>query len=499
MLTGAASAENLRTELLLGVGGKPPHFAGALRSGQYKLIAPTSQADGWSAQYAGSTPYIHSIAGAGTCTTKPCLFDLSLDPRETKDLSEQEPDKTSQLFTRYKQLATELYAPNANTDDKTATLLAAAITARSSHRAVHSDRGSAADGNRMDVEAEVAAIAALEEELALPSACADDACWERRTHELQLRQDALLNSSPFNSSASCADMAQITGKHWFLGAAGDIFAFTNVPARGSNALAMSIVAGCSGCKFTRGDGSLDTEEMRMTIVASGKGVNYTHTATISLDATGGQCRLHWGDNWRDFCQGSACVGPPSPPPHPHPHPKGGKACEKMLTDGGFWQPWQQQQQLDEEFGGGGGGGSTAAAKNSNSGGDTPPVRPKPTLRFSAKMRIGEAYGHDGDGCVAAEKLVSASPVISEIAFDSVKGRLRQSNMRLEKAPKSNVTSIGRWDLQPPKQWSLTTMDDGTVSCSTAPLQGTFGTWGALDPFTSILGMYLTCSGNQSSL
>lgn len=50
VLTGAQPPGSLRTELLLGVGGKPPHFAGALRSGRYKLVAPTRQADGWSAR-----------------------------------------------------------------------------------------------------------------------------------------------------------------------------------------------------------------------------------------------------------------------------------------------------------------------------------------------------------------------------------------------------------------------------------------------------------------
>lgn len=55
VLTGAVSATDYRTELLLGVGGPPPADEtkaqkGALRSGPYKLIAPSSQADGWSAQ-----------------------------------------------------------------------------------------------------------------------------------------------------------------------------------------------------------------------------------------------------------------------------------------------------------------------------------------------------------------------------------------------------------------------------------------------------------------
>ena len=35
---------------------------------------------------AGSTQYIASMPGAGTCTEKPCLFNLEQDPRGTKFL-----------------------------------------------------------------------------------------------------------------------------------------------------------------------------------------------------------------------------------------------------------------------------------------------------------------------------------------------------------------------------------------------------------------------------
>eukprot|EP01050_Picozoa_sp_SAG11_P029105 SAG11_NODE_8057_length_1064_cov_1.223834_2_plen_182_part_00 len=174
----------------------------------------------------------------------------------------------------------------------------------------------------------------------------EDECWERRSHQLQQRREALLLtlslasvSSPLaaGGNVSCAEMAQITKKesHWYLGQQ-DIFGFTDEQAsRGAGAIYMQIIKGCTGCKFSFGQGVLDSANRRMTVVASGKGENYTHIAQITTDEQG-KCRLHWGDNWADFCQGGACVGP-SPPSPPRP-PLKGAACEKMLT-AGFWQPW----------------------------------------------------------------------------------------------------------------------------------------------------------------
>ena len=80
-ITGASDPAELRTELLLGVGGT---LSGALRSGTYKLIAPggnSRKADGYSAQYPGSTAHL-AAPPDGSCAKAPCLFDLQADPRE---------------------------------------------------------------------------------------------------------------------------------------------------------------------------------------------------------------------------------------------------------------------------------------------------------------------------------------------------------------------------------------------------------------------------------
>ena len=135
-------------------------------------------------------------------------------------------------------------------------------------------------------------------------------------------------------------------------------------------------------------------------------------------------------------------------------------------------------------------------------------RPTPRLVFSTRIRIAEAYAsspgaYAGDGCIAARaRLESGSAVISKVIFDAKKGRLRQSNPQLQKEPSQNFTFIGRWDLPTPREWDLTNLG-GSVSCATEPLppamcpNGTlppscppnFGTWGNLNAFTSILGMY----------
>jgi hypothetical protein len=111
---------------------------------------------------------------------------------------------------------------------------------------------------------------------------------------------------------------------------------------------------------------------------------------------------------------------------------------------------------------------------------------------------------NGDGCLAAEeRLHSGDTAVSEVVFDGGKGRLRQSNIKLEKKPTQNMTNIGRWDLSIPSEWDLITDSTGELSCNTEPLppvmcpNGTlppscppqFGTWGGLNPFTSVLGMW----------
>ena len=119
------------------------------------------------------------------------------------------------------------------------------------------------------------------------------------------------------------------------------------------------------------------------------------------------------------------------------------------------------------------------------------TRPPPTLRFSAVMRVGEGYGHSGDGCISAEAAVQNVPVTSRIVFDGKQGRLSQNNARLERSPTTNTTNIGRWDIEVPREWDITTAEDGALSCSTEPLPSNqpFGSWGQLNAFTSILGMF----------
>ena len=64
--------------------------------------------------------------------------------------------------------------------------------------------------------------------------------------------------------------------------------------------------------------------------------------------------------------------------------------------------------------------------------------------------MAEAYSSSpgatsGDGCVAAEaRLQSGGAIRSKVVFDGQKGRLRQSNVDLERNPTENITQIGRW-------------------------------------------------------
>ena len=132
--------------------------------------------------------------------------------------------------------------------------------------------------------------------------------------------------------------------------------------------------------------------------------------------------------------------------------------------------------------------------------------PPPTLTFKTTIRAAEAYssspgtGPQRDGCLAATARL-ATPIVSNVAFDGLRGRLSQSNAMLVPTPKANLTSIGRWDLRVPQEWDLEQVGDGRTTCFTESLpdaicpNGTkacppnFGTWGGLNPFTSILGMW----------
>lgn len=90
-----------RAELLVGIGAGGGG-GGMLISSEYKLIdrgGNTPRADGWSAQYPGTTPALPPPA-SGSCTERPCLFNIATDPRETTDLIDAEPALAARLTAR---------------------------------------------------------------------------------------------------------------------------------------------------------------------------------------------------------------------------------------------------------------------------------------------------------------------------------------------------------------------------------------------------------------
>ena len=134
--------------------------------------------------------------------------------------------------------------------------------------------------------------------------------------------------------------------------------------------------------------------------------------------------------------------------------------------------------------------------------------PKPTLTFATTIQVAEAFSDSpgatgGDGCLTANiRLRTGRTAVSKVVFDGKRGRLRQSNSKLEINPMQNITNIGRWDIRSPREWDLTTVG-ASITCATELLppvmcpNGTlppscppfFGSWGGLNPFTSILGMW----------
>lgn len=138
-------------------------------------------------------------------------------------------------------------------------------------------------------------------------------------------------------------------------------------------------------------------------------------------------------------------------------------------------------------------------------GASEPTRPDVTLQFSANMRVGQGFGHDGDGCIAANAMVDDSPVISKVWFDAKEKRLAQTNVGYAKVdPTPNTTHIGLYKETPPTEIDLTAASaaPGKYACTTEPLPPSycrngsrtcpprFGTWGSfLTPFSSVLGMY----------
>ena len=129
--------------------------------------------------------------------------------------------------------------------------------------------------------------------------------------------------------------------------------------------------------------------------------------------------------------------------------------------------------------------------------------PAMTLTFAATMHIAGGYGHDGDGCVAAETALEATPTISRIWFDAANERLAQTNPDLERPdPRPNTTFVGLFEDTPPTAIAVTDNGAGHVQCETEPLpkgfcpNGTracppdFGTWGTvLTPFAAVLGTF----------
>mmetsp|Transcript_18595 Transcript_18595/g.28109 ORF Transcript_18595/g.28109 Transcript_18595/m.28109 type:complete len:151 (+) Transcript_18595:1-453(+) len=85
-----------------------------------KLIvgAQPLQADGWSAQYPGSTSTRPAPNVIMSCKEMPCLFNVTGDPSEENDLANEMPDLASKLMDRYKELASAMAIDDTEADDK---------------------------------------------------------------------------------------------------------------------------------------------------------------------------------------------------------------------------------------------------------------------------------------------------------------------------------------------------------------------------------------------
>ena len=325
-ITGAGAAP--RSELLLGAGS-----AGAYINGTYKWIAVggnAAAADGYSAQYPGTT---HAVPApvSGSCSKKPCLFDLAKDPRETTDLIDVLPGVAAAMEARYAILFKNLTAPNGEA------AAAAAFTSK--------------NGGRLD--------------------CDHDLCWETGLlYGEQMRQKKTLDdgsvvhfyTTAANAEArAAASAAEDSGGNedgkdaaksqspclldgtWYIGRSGDdVMSFET----GANStVAMSIVSGCQSCAFTGASGTLRGDGVTLDIVAAGKGLWVDHVGTIGPQGAEDGCVIQWVSHngtasahaWATFCKGKRCS---SPPPGPGP-PKGG-ACKAMLA-AGYWVPWATQQ------------------------------------------------------------------------------------------------------------------------------------------------------------
>lgn len=128
-------------------------------------------------------------------------------------------------------------------------------------------------------------------------------------------------------------------------------------------------------------------------------------------------------------------------------------------------------------------------------------QPPLALQFETVMHAGQGYGHNGDGCLLAQQELKANPVISHIWFDKPGSRLAQTNVQLRHPdPQPNLTFIGLFDEKPPTEIDIDD-DAGKIRCETEPLPPTFckngsrvcpqtfGDFGSLNAFTSVLGMW----------
>ena len=130
------------------------------------------------------------------------------------------------------------------------------------------------------------------------------------------------------------------------------------------------------------------------------------------------------------------------------------------------------------------------------------VRPQLSLSFRSTMRLGQGFGHSGDGCIMAREFVTDHPVLSPVFFDANAGRIKQTNVNLERQPTQTLTNIGRFDVPVPTAWLLeypVNASKGALPiCRTGPMPDSYcknGSRVCPQPLVSsaILGLYLPLS------
>ena len=235
-----------RNELLIGI-GSAKGTKGAIIQGDYKLIAPGGNAvaaDGWSAQYPGST-YAIPASKNSSCQRLPCLFNLKNDPRETIDLVDIEPLKVSQMLHRYQVLAKALYAPNGD-----------------------------------------------EKHAVAPDNCDHDNCWE----------SGLLWSRRLNDISNVKDSVCNPNGTWYDG--NDIFTLVVI----DKAAVMNIHSGCQNCAFTIAKGTVKGNHINLTAFGKGSFVRHEGSILSSQPCRihwNYQNRTS-PSQWSDFCKNRRC-------------------------------------------------------------------------------------------------------------------------------------------------------------------------------------------------